>query len=369
LCLLSHIDVVTAEADKWPKGKGPLSGTLDEHGMIWGRGALDMKGLGTLELMTMVLLKRAQVPLRRSIILLAVAAEETDSGGIRFVTDKHWGKIGCSHAINEGGIGVKDLLSEGQTIYTISSGEKGFVWIKMTAHGEAGHGSVPIPGRAPERLQNALNRLATREPVPALHPTIYELAARAGADLGGLKGFVLSRPFLVDAVVVPALMDNPPARAALIDTVNVTGFEGRNEPNVIPSEVSAILDCRILPTTKRTALIDELKRLIDDPDVTLTVIDSQPGLENEWDDPLFHALARHAVDGREHVVAAPILSPGYTDSLFLRRKGVRAYGFVPFEVTRDELKSYHGRDERVSAENVRRGLRALYRAVVDVSAK
>src|SRR5262249_11650334 len=82
LCLLSHIDVVTAEADKWPQDKGPQSGALDAQGYIWGRGALDMKGLGALELMTMVLLKRAKVPLRRHVILVAVAAEESDSGGV-----------------------------------------------------------------------------------------------------------------------------------------------------------------------------------------------------------------------------------------------------------------------------------------------
>ena len=91
--------------------------------------------------------------------------------------------------------------------------------------------------------------------------------------------------------------------------------------------------------------------------------------ESPWDDPLFFALARHAVDGRKGVVAGPALSPGYTDSLYLRRKGVHAYGFVPFELTQSDFAGFHGKDERVSAENVRRGLRVLFRAVVDVSAR
>ncbi|MBX3225503.1 MAG: M20/M25/M40 family metallo-hydrolase [Labilithrix sp.] len=367
LCLLSHIDVVTAEAEKWPKDKGPLSGALDEKGYIWGRGALDMKGLGALELMTMVWLKRLNVPLRRHVILLAVAAEESDSGGVQFIVDKHWGKIGCSHSVNEGGMGIHDLLVDGQTVYAISVAEKGVLWLKMTAHGEAGHGSTPVPGRAPERLLRALDRLSKRDPDPVIHPSLYELAARVGEQTGGLKGFVLRRPTLVRKFVMGKLLENPPARATLVDTVNVTGFEGKKEPNVIPSEVSAILDCRVLPGTRPIDLYVELRRVVDDPNVTFEILDAMEAGQSTWEDPFFSAMARHAVDGRANVVAGPALSPGYTDSLFLRKKGVRTYGFVPFEVNKEEMNGFHGRDERVSVANVHRGLRALFRAVVDVS--
>jgi acetylornithine deacetylase/succinyl-diaminopimelate desuccinylase-like protein len=367
LCLLSHIDVVTAEADTWEKGKGPLSGAIDDK-WIWGRGALDMKGLGALELMTMVWLKRLHVPLRRSVILLAVAAEESNSDGAQFIVDKHWGKVGCSHSVNEGGMGVKDLLIPGQTVYAISVAEKGVLWLKMTAHGEAGHGSTPVPGRAPERLLRAIDRLMKRDPDPVIHASMYELAARVGEDVGGVKGFVLEHPALVRMFVMGKLLESPPARATMFNTINVTGFEGKKEPNVIPSEVSAQLDCRLLPGTRPIDFLVEIKRTVDDPNVTFEVLDASPAGESPWDDPFFSAMARHAVDGRAHVVAGPALAPGYTDSLFLRRKGVRAYGFVPFEVEQVELNGFHGRNERVSIENVHRGLRTLFRAVIDVSA-
>jgi acetylornithine deacetylase/succinyl-diaminopimelate desuccinylase-like protein len=368
LCLLSHLDVVTAEADKWAKDKGPLSGAID-GGYLYGRGALDMKGLGALELMTMVWLKRLGVPLKRSVILLAVAAEETDSGGIQFLVDEHWGKIQCSHSVNEGGLGIKDLLIPGQTVYTISVAEKGVLWLKMTAHGEAGHGSTPIPGRAPERLVAAIDKLRAREPEPVIHPAIYELAARVGEDAGGVKGFVLKRPWLVRRFVLGKLMESPPAKATLMNTINVTGFSGMKEPNVIPSEVSATLDCRLLPHPRGVDLFAEIRQIVNDPNVTFEAIDVKEAGESPWDDPFFSALARHAVDGRPHVVAGPALSPGYTDSLFLREKGVRAYGFTPFEIEQSEMNGFHGKNERVSLENVRRGLRALFRAVVDVSAR
>lgn len=367
LCLLSHIDVVTAEEKTWAPGKGPLSGAID-GGYVHGRGALDMKGLGTLELMTMVWLKRLAVPLRRNVVLLAVSAEESDSAGIQFLVDHHWGKLRCGHVVNEGGLGIEDLLQKGQTVYTISVAEKGTLWLRMTAHGEAGHGSTPVPGRAPERLVHAIEKLYARDPEPRVHPTLYELAARIGEATGGLTGFVLKRPALVRAFVLGKLMESPPARATLFDTCNVTGFEGKKEPNVIPTETSAILDCRVLPGTRPIDLFVELRKTVDDPLVSFEILDRSEPAESTWDDPFFSALARHAKDGRPNVVAGPALSPGYTDSLYLRRKGARAYGFTPFEVSQEEMKGFHGKNERVSVANVHRGLRALFRAVVDVAA-
>ncbi len=377
LCLFSHIDVVTAETEKWPKDTGPLSGAIAPGGLgadkdkpyIWGRGALDMKGLGALELETMVLLKRLNVPLKRSVILLAVAGEETDSSGAQFVVDHHWDKLQCSQSVNEGGIGIKDLLVPGQTVYTISVAEKGTLWLKMTAHGEAGHGSTPAPGRAPDRLIMAIRKLKARQDEPLIHPSLYELAARVGHEHGGITGFVLTRPWLVDRLVLDQLMENPAARATLFNTVNITGFTGMKAPNVIPSEVSAIIDGRVLPGTSPEKWLEEIKKTVDDPNITFEVIDAHGGNGSPWDDPFFDALAKHAVDGRAGVVAGPALSPGYTDSLFLRNKGVHAYGFVPFEISKEELAYFHGRDERVSVENVKRGLRSLFRAVVDVSVK
>jgi acetylornithine deacetylase/succinyl-diaminopimelate desuccinylase-like protein len=317
----------------------------------------------------MVLLKRLRVPLKRSVILLAVAGEESDSSGIQFVVNKHWDKLGCSHSVNEGGIGLIDLLVPGQTVYTISVAEKGNLWLKMTAHGEAGHGSTPAPNRAPDRLVAAIDRLKARPDEPLIHPSMFELAARVGHETGGATGFVLTRPWLVERLVLGKLLENPAARATLFNTINVTGFAGMKEPNVIPSEVSATLDCRLLPGTTPWAWLFEIKKAVADPQVTFEVLDAHAGNESPWEDPFFDALAKHAVAGREHVVAAPALSPGYTDSLFLRAKGVRAYGFVPFEIKKEELMYFHGRDERVSVENVKRGLRILFRAVVDVSAR
>ena len=370
LCLLSHIDVATVDESEWPQGKGPWSGTVDEDGVIWGRGAIDMKGMGALELMTMVLLKRLQVPLSRDVILLAVADEEVGNRGMQQIVDDHWGRIGCSHLVNEGGLGIKDIVFEGQTVNAISVGEKGVLWLKMNVRGEGGHGSTPRPEMTTAKLIDLVQRIRDRDVEPNYHPAITELLARVGDHGGGFKGFVLKRPFLVEWLAEGDLLDGPRTRAALIDTVHVTGLDtGTHEPNVVPSKASALLDCRLQPGTSADDLLEHLKWLTGcDPCVSFEVIFSAPASVSPWDDPLYEALARHAVQGREDAVAGPAVSVGFTDSLYARAKGTRAYGFVPFALTRDEVSTMHAPEERVSVENVHRGLRVLFSVVLEVAA-
>ncbi len=369
LCLLSHIDVVTAETELWPQETGPLSGALVE-GMIWGRGALDMKGMGTLELQVFRWLSRQKVPLHRDVILLAVADEEVGEGGMKLVTESLWGDLDCGHIINEGGIGVRGLLTENQTAFAISVGEKGILWLKISAEGEAGHGSTPTDNRAPMRLVSALEKLAARQPRPRIQPAMYELLRRVGEKNGGASGFVMQHPSLVDTFAMKKLLAKPTTRAGVTDTCQVTGFEGKGSaPNVIPSVTSAIMDCRLLPGTSPKALQAELEALVKDvPGIKFEVLQAFEAGVSESDDPFFDALARHAVEGRDDAVAGPVISPGYTDSILARAKGTRAYGFVPFDVTAEELATFHGRDERVSVKNVHRGLEVLYKAVIDVVA-
>ena len=369
LCLMSHIDVVPAEASQWPAAFQPLSGATDENGYIWGRGALDMKSTGALEALALMWLKRSKVPLNREVILLAVADEEVDNQGMRLLLDKHWDKLNCGQLVNEGGMGIKNLLTEGQTAFAITVAERGTLWLRMTATGEAGHGSTPVPNRAPTRLIEAMKALGNRLVQPEINPALYELLRRAGEAKGGFTGFVLQRKLLVDAFVKPKLMAKASARAAITDTCQVTGFEGRGSAaNVIPSKVSALIDCRVLPGHKPEALLGYLKELTAGVEgIEFEVLNIDEATTSTWDDSFFEALARHSIEGIPGAVAGPGISPGYTDSLLVRAKGTKAYGVAPFEVTQEELATMHGRNERVSKVNLKRGLEALFRAVVDVS--
>lgn len=368
LCLLSHIDVATAEDDRWPEGRGPLSGTVDDEGRIWGRGALDMKGMGVVELMTMLQVQRLGWQLDRDLILIAVADEEVANTGMQLIVDEHWDALGCGHVINEGGIGVRDLLFEGQTAFAVSVGEKGVLWLRMTASGAPGHGSTPRPGEAPDVLLDALEALRAYEPVPRVHESLWELLEAAAIAATGLEHFVLMRPTLRARLVTPTLMDDPLVRAGITDTIHITGLEGANKPNVVPSKVSALLDCRLLPGTTPEQHLALLEGLVDDDRVTFEVISAQGASVSEWrGDPVYEALIRRVVLDRPHAVAGPVISPGYTDSNVVRPLGARAYGLAPFEVTLAEAATMHGDGEYLSTENLRHGMKVVLGVVADVA--
>lgn len=377
LCLVSHIDVVTAEPARWPAGRGPLDGAVTDEGtanaVLWGRGALDMKVLGLLEIEVLRWLKRLQVPLRRDVVVLAVADEEVASKGMVDAIARHWDKLGCTHAINEGGLGIEGALVDGQVAFGISVAEKGVLWLRVKAIGEPGHGSTPVP-RAPQRLLEALDRIRAWPRPARVHPSLYQLLAEAGHEAGGVTGFVLERPALVDRLAIDRFLAEPAASALVTDTVNITGFAGAKAPNVVPSEVSALLDVRLLPGTAPATLLAEVRALLAGIEgVSVEVIDQRAAAESPWDDPVFAALAHHVeatahADGIARIAVGPVLSPGFTDSILLRDKGVRAYGVVPVIVTRAEAATMHGDGERVSRRNVARGLKALLSAVVDVAA-
>ncbi len=371
LCLLSHIDVATADASQWPAGKGPLSGTIDDEGMIWGRGALDMKGMGTLELMTLVWLKRKKVPLKRDVILLAVADEEVNNAGMKYVLSKHWGRIDCSHMLNEGGLGIRGVLFPDHTAFAISVAEKGVLWLRMVVRGKGGHGSTPLPGHTTPLLLEMLRKIQKRKPKPRMDASLEEFFARVGRQRGGMTGFVMQRARLLQGLLIKKLMAKPATRAALTNTVNITGLDtGGNEPNVVPTVASARLDCRLLPGETKESIVAELRGLVGhDPRVTFEVMHYELAAGSAWkNDPLFEALMHHTTRGRKDAAAGPVLSIGFTDSILARKKGVRAYGLVPFEVTQEEMQTMHGPRERVSVKNVENGLRILYTVVVEVAA-
>ncbi len=367
LCLLSHIDVVPGEDERWREGYGPLSGRVDEQGVLYGRGALDMKSMGAIELYAMLLMARQRVPLNRDIVLLAVADEEVSNGGMEHVVDEHWSEIGCSHVVNEGGIGLKDMFFEGQDFYPISVGEKGVLWLRMVATGEPGHGSTPRPGNATLHLRQALDAIEQRKVEPVWQPSLLEALHNVGSEHGGFSGWVLQHPALAKLLLKGKLLGNPLTAAAITTTVNITGLGGAPQPNVVGAAAWAQLDCPLQPGVEREELLAELTALVDDPQVRFEELLYHEARVSDWDDPFYRALATEVVRGREHAVAGPVISVGYTDSILARRQGALAYGLEPFLVTQDELEGMHGDDERVRTSELLRGLQVLYRALLAVS--
>lgn len=367
LCLLSHIDVVTAEADAWPPAHPPLGGTVDADGWIWGRGALDMKGLGMLEVMTLVWLERLAVPLERDVILLAVGDEEVHNEGVQALIAERWDSLRCGWVINEGGLGLRDALFEGQTVMGVSVAEKGVLWARLEVEGSPGHGSVPNPAGTPGRLVELADDLVEDLEAEAVwHPAMLELIRLVGEDRGGVTRWVTRHPWMVRRFLSPSLLRNPQTAALLTDTVHLTGLGGALQPNVLPGVSWAWLDCRVLPGSTPEAVLARLEAAVaHEPGARIEVVQRWPAAESPWEDPLVHSLRRATAAVHPDVVFAPVVSPGFTDSIFLRPLGAHAYGFTPFIVTLDEAATMHGHDERVHRDQVRDGLRILLTAVVD----
>lgn len=367
LCLMHHIDVAGYEADKWPDGRGPLSGAIAD-GMVWGRGALDMKGMGALELMTLVLLKKGEVPLKRDVVMLAVADEEVDNIGAQELV-KVWDRIGCSEMLNEGGLGVSDALFDGQAIHAISSAEKGVLWFQMHADGRAGHGSTPHPNEAPERLLAAIAAIDEQVKVrPRIDDSLYDLLDAVGRQKGGLTGAILKSRLLTSLLVKPRLKANPTTAATMVDTVHLTGLLGAEAPNVVPSRVSAQYDCRLLPGTTPQQHLDRFREAVAGIEgISFEILHQQESNGSPTDSDLFRAIAHYATEDRPYAAAGPLLAVGFTDSLLVRPIGVEAYGYVPFEVPAEVAETMHGHGERVPVDQVPEGLRRLYSLVVHVA--
>lgn len=368
LCLMHHIDVAGAEPDKWPEGRGPLSGAIAD-GAIWGRGALDMKGFGALQMVVLEQLKAQGVALHRDVVMLGVADEEVDNVGAHDLA-KRWSDIGCSQMINEGGLGVRDALFDGQSVHAISSAEKGVLWFRLIAEGRAGHGSTPYPGEAPDRLREAMERIAKKVKVrPRIDDSLHELLTAVGDDEGGVTGVVLKSRFLTNLLVKGRLKSVPTTMATMVDTVHLTGFSGAEAPNVVPSEVWAQYDCRLLPGTTPAEHLARFEKAVKGIEgLRFEVLHQAESNGSATDSDFFRAIAHYAVEGKTHAAVGPLLSVGFTDSLIMRPLGVEAYGYIPFEVPAEVAETMHGHGERVPVEEVHEGLRRLYGLVTHMAA-
>jgi len=358
LLLLSHIDVVGATAENWQFE--PFSGTIKD-GYIWGRGALDCKGPGIMELMAFILLKRTGAITKRDIILLAVADEEAGGeAGAGWVVKNHWDKVSAGYVLNEGGMGIKGI--SGKDMMLPCFGEKGPLWLKLTAKGEAGHGSVPIEENPNNKLVFALEHIIKHETRINLLPEIKEILIEAGKDMKLPVSFLI--PFITNDLVLNLFKKRLKAfkklNAILRNTISVTNIKSGFKENVIPSTAEAILDCRLLPGQDKETFIEELRNVIDNPDIDLEIIQFQAPSYSSPKDKFMQAIKKVITRNHPGIPFYPVISSGFTDSRFFREKGAIAYGFIPCLLSEKEIDSMHGVDERISLKCLGDGIKNIF---------
>ena len=362
IVLLNHMDVVPADPARW--SFPPFSGEIRD-GLVYGRGALDMKGLGIAMLMAMRLLaERGEHP-QHDLVFLAVPDEEVGgTHGTAWLAQHRPDLLDAEAVWDEGGIGSTDLLPAPALMIAIT--EKQVLWVKLSVEGPSGHGSKPFANAAPRRLVQAVTRVLDNPPAPRLTPITREVFRRVGTRVSGMEGLALRR--LNNPVVwlfADGMLQQEPWSAAMTrDTVALTMLDAGYKPNVIPERAEAVLDCRLLPDTKPAAFLEQLRKTIDDPDVQLEVLQQpEPTAASPIDTPLFRAMVRATETVYPDVVVTESMMLGGTDSRFFRRRGVPAYGFFPVLLPKQMTATAHGIDERIPVDALGDAVRVLYEAL------
>jgi acetylornithine deacetylase/succinyl-diaminopimelate desuccinylase-like protein len=373
LLLLSHLDVVPANPKEW--SVNPFAGTTKD-GFVWGRGALDMKSMTTVEVMVMKLLKKKRAQLKGDVILAATADEEKGGeDGVGWLTRKHPEKIRADYVINEGG-GLA-IPVDGKNIYTVQTAEKGILWFKVKAKGTPGHGSIPgASDNAIVRMNNVVSKLERYRSKISLTPTVRQFLVEMAKDHKTARKTytkLLENPADADSVLDElAKKDRTLAeeiRAKLRMTVTPTMIHGGVKENVIPSECEAAFDCRVLPGQTTADAMNKIRILLKSvglEKLEFKIIQANEPSESPLNTKLYREIVSVLRRFDPDCAVAPDMLTGGTDSRFLRKLDAVCYGFQPMraDMPYGELKSgIHGVDERISIDNLVFGTSVLYHVV------
>jgi acetylornithine deacetylase/succinyl-diaminopimelate desuccinylase-like protein len=367
LLLYTHLDVVPAEPEHWTHP--PFAGEVAD-GFVWGRGALDMKSVAAMQLMTVLLLKRAGMALKRDVIFAATADEEIDSDvGADWLVTQHPDLVRAEYGLSE--MGGHTLYLEGKKFYPIMCAEKGTCWIKLRARGKPGHGSLPHADHAVMHLVHALDRVMAH-PLP-LHftATASTFVQRLARSVGGTTGLLLSavlNPLLHDAAL-KAIPDRSLAdslHAIFHNTISPNQLRAGYKANVIPSEAEAILDGRMLPGFDPEAFLAEVRPRLGDG-LEITIEHTSPPLEVSSETPLFNSIEQQLARSDPGAIVVPYMMTGATDAKLFAKLGTQCYGFAPLKLQPDTPFDglIHGHDERVSLDAFAFGVKVLFETVRD----
>ena len=325
LILLNHIDVVPAERDQWHCD--PFGGEVRD-GFVHGRGALDMKCQGIMELLAFLSVHRSGSVPKRDLIFLAVADEEVGGVyGADFLLKNHPGEFSSGLVLNEGGYGVVNLLPDGRPLILIAAAEKATNWMQVSAEGPPGHGSVPNPDNALERLIRALNRLQQMDNPIKITETTAEYFKRLAVGWDFLKPFQEDgrEATLIKCLTKSGFADIPQISAMIRNTVSTNVMSAGGSVNVIPSRAEARLDVRILPGQDPEAFKASIEAQLGDDGLTVSFITRDRALASPFATPEFAAIESVFNRRFPEAIVTPFLVFGSTD-LRLFRKGLPGYG-------------------------------------------
>jgi acetylornithine deacetylase/succinyl-diaminopimelate desuccinylase-like protein len=358
LVVNGHLDVVPANAADW--SVDPFSGVIKD-GCIWGRGAVDMKNMDAMILAVVRLWAKHDYQPERTIVIVFFADEE--AGGIygsRWMAEKHPEVFaGCSETISEVG-GFSLTLLSGKRVYAIEASQKGIEWMKLTAEGVAGHGSMVNNANAVTRLSEAIAKIGNHTWPQRITKT-SDLFFQKISELSGKPYDKNNLQPLIDEVGPMGKMIG----ATLCNTANPTMLEAGYKANVIPQSASAVVDGRTLPGYEKE-LLETVKSLVGEHVKVESLVSDIP-LEVEFGGPLVDAMIAAIKSEDPEGIPIPYLLSGGTDNKALAKLGIVGYGFSPLKLPPDLdfTGLFHGIDERVPIDSLKFGARTLFHFLVN----
>ena len=352
LVVHGHLDVVPANAPDW--SVDPFAGTIKD-GAIWGRGAVDMKNVDAMILAIVRHWHRIGFTPERDIVLAFFADEEAGSTfGSRFMTANHPEVFaGCTEAISEVG-GFSVTVGEGKRLYFIEAAQKGIHWMKLTAHGRAGHGSMMNNENAITALSEAVSKIGNYQWPQRYTKTVKLLFKKVAQATGKNYDETDLRPLLTELGSTARMIG-----ATLQNTANPTILESGYKANVIPGSASAVIDGRFLPGYE-----DELNATIREiigPDIEIETLTRDIALEIDFEGDLVDAMCAAIVKQDPEGIPVPYTMSGGTDNKALSELGIIGYGFSPLKLPADLdfMSLFHGVDERVPLDGLIFGVNVM----------
>ncbi len=375
ILIAAHADVVGVEREKW--SVDPFAGVMKD-GYVFGRGAIDFKGGLAVFAQAVMMIARNKIPLSRDIIFLSEADEEGGKYNTSWLAESHWDKLDCEFSLNEGGWIIKN--PDGTVRYvSISTADKSGVSLLLTARGTSTHSSMPRPDNAIFTLSKAMAKIADYDTKPLLTPSTREffltLAKTSKPPMSDhfrnlAEG---TDPALVHAADLEISKD-PLLHAVMRNTIAPVLMNAGFRGNVIPGSAQATINFRTIPGTNAEDLIGEIKGVIQDDRVEVTVATSgvsgrRTMTASSQDTELYRALVSQSKAVYPEAAVTPYLFQAGTDSSAWRMRGIPVYGIYPYPISAEDLTRMHGNDERVSIESLRTGTELIYKTLLDVAAK
>ena len=352
LVVHGHLDVVPANADDW--SVDPFSAEIKD-GMIWGRGAVDMKNMNAMIIAIFRMWAKKGIKPPRNIVLAFFADEEAGSlFGSRWMVAKHPEVFkGCSEAISEVG-GFSVTVAGDKRLYFIEAAQKGIHWMRLSASGRAGHGSMMNPENALTRLSEAVSKVGNYEWPQRYTKTVKVLFNKIAEVTGKKYDEKDLRPLLKEIGPMARMIG-----ATLQNTANPTMLEAGYKANVIPQSASAVIDGRFLPGLENE-LNQTIKEIIG-PDITVETITHDIALEIDFEGDLVESMNRSILAFDPEGIPVPYLMSGGTDNKALSELGIIGYGFSPLQLPADLdfMALFHGVDERVPVDGIKFGVNVL----------